>query len=78
MHILGTRYFVLLDATSGAWQLHDASMPLIFPVLFEINQNHQATILKSLFCTCAPLNICVIPWKYPPIGTLWVIVSDLS
>ena len=33
INILGTRYFVLFDAASGARQVHDTSVRLIFPAL---------------------------------------------
>ena len=33
INILGTRYFVLLDANLGARQAHDTSVRLIFPAL---------------------------------------------
>ena len=41
MDILGTHDFVLLDTTLGAWQVHNTSMSLIFPVL------HSRRILRS-------------------------------
>ena len=33
MNILDTLYFILLDATLGAWQVHIMSVRLIFPAL---------------------------------------------
>ena len=34
INILGTRYFVLLNATLGARQVYDTSVRLIFPALY--------------------------------------------
>ena len=33
INILGTHYFVILNATLGAWQVHATSVHLIFPTL---------------------------------------------
>ena len=37
INILGTCYFILLDATLDAWQVDDTSVHLIFPALLNHN-----------------------------------------
>ena len=37
----GSRYFILLDATLGAWQAHDTSVCLIFPALNVRQSNYR-------------------------------------
>ena len=41
------------------------------PGVCKSNRNPQVTIMNSLFCKSAPRNICLIPSKHSPTGTLW-------